>query len=357
MLFMNVYLFHLRTIVITFILTHFLTMHYSFYNAQVTFPYTIESEKNVKYQPLDNGTVVSQPGWNWTNFFIEIDFPFSIPQFESGPVMLAVFSIPDIGIQLLFLNSEGDIGDVLIPYNMLLKDIKNYDSNKESIVRYDIQGEIGQRVFILEFFKVGFENLVGTIGATVNTSFQISIFEDTGELKIHFGEQNNRELFDLIFDRIGSGPRISLSLGLGSSGSGNIPVVSGLLSGNVEAPFIVEYYQSYIPPENLDGLLDDPVEGTLYRFIPTPTNTNNHTINNHFSISPNPASDYLNVFWKDSSLGQVKYSIFSVDGRNIISGTLDEPHHRIETSSLNTGIYIIEVSSESTTQVHNFLKK
>ena len=69
-----------------------------------------------------------------------------------------------------------------------------------------------------------------------------------------------------------------------------------------------------------------------------------------FKIYPNPTSDYLNIHTEEQILD---VTIFNVQGRQILKST----EERLDVSNLTSGIYLIEVKTNSGKAVNKFIKK
>lgn len=80
----------------------------------------------------------------------------------------------------------------------------------------------------------------------------------------------------------------------------------------------------------------------------TLSNTNNQKI--EFSLYPNPTSDYLNIHSEEQVLD---VTIFNVQGRQVLKSSED----RLDVSNLTSGIYLIEVKTNSGKATSKFIKK
>ncbi|MBK7817052.1 MAG: T9SS type A sorting domain-containing protein [Sphingobacteriaceae bacterium] len=63
--------------------------------------------------------------------------------------------------------------------------------------------------------------------------------------------------------------------------------------------------------------------------------------NSTFKVYPNPSDDLVKI-WNDNDL-EVSYSVLSIDGKTLLSGTGSE----IDTQSLTNGIYLLVLSSQN----------
>lgn len=65
-----------------------------------------------------------------------------------------------------------------------------------------------------------------------------------------------------------------------------------------------------------------------------------------FEISPNPASDVLNIFYNDKLYKNIEATIYSYDGKLIKKQTLDSNNKKIPISDLQTGNYLLKISNK-----------
>lgn len=71
-----------------------------------------------------------------------------------------------------------------------------------------------------------------------------------------------------------------------------------------------------------------------------------------FIIYPNPVSDVLNI---SHQYLDVDYTIFSIDGKMIKNGKLDE--NGIYVDELKSGIYLLQLHSDGKSETKKFIKK
>ncbi len=73
-----------------------------------------------------------------------------------------------------------------------------------------------------------------------------------------------------------------------------------------------------------------------------------------FTLSPNPASDFINI--KNKEAGEVNYSIFDKLGREVESGSFSN-ENRISTSFLAKGMYVVRIEKKGMIQSQLFVKQ
>lgn len=89
----------------------------------------------------------------------------------------------------------------------------------------------------------------------------------------------------------------------------------------------------------------------------TTLSANEVVSNDEFSISPNPASSKLNVYLPHNS-NNATITVYDVLGKRVYSKSLDAlASTSIDVSNWNSGVYIIRISSDNTTQTKRFVKQ
>lgn len=75
-----------------------------------------------------------------------------------------------------------------------------------------------------------------------------------------------------------------------------------------------------------------------------------------FVISPNPAEDKLNIKLL-SSREDVKLEVFDVLGKLIYKGEITQLESSVNISNWKSGVYLVRVSNNKTTQTKRFIKQ
>jgi hypothetical protein len=71
-----------------------------------------------------------------------------------------------------------------------------------------------------------------------------------------------------------------------------------------------------------------------------------------FKLFPNPASEILNI---NHSYSEVTYNLFSIDGKIIKSGNLE--NQQINISDLQSGVYLLQLNTEGKTETKKIVKR
>jgi hypothetical protein len=77
---------------------------------------------------------------------------------------------------------------------------------------------------------------------------------------------------------------------------------------------------------------------------------------NAFSISPNPASDFVSFDLEESYAKSADYRVFDLLGNQLLAGNLNGPHTRIALQSLQSGVYMVKCTSASGCQTRRLVK-
>ncbi|TVR88778.1 MAG: T9SS C-terminal target domain-containing protein [Saprospirales bacterium] len=315
--------------------------------------FDIETETDVEYHPLEDGELLSSPGWTNANFFVPLDFALDfMGTINSGPIEN---SSPVVGVEFFRPDFDAEAINIFTPYHTSLTDIWNFDADYESKIRYSVTGEEGERVLTIEYYRAGFANMDGSSGVQVNTTFQVSFFEINGEISLHFGPQENREFFHHLHDRDGLGPLIYFVQNMRIEDHDLVVDISGLLSGDPDDPYLEPFFTKE-PTEDLTGLTGDPRPGTLYRFVPKSTSTVQIEQSTSVSVWPTIASDYVYVSMEDQPLPEMDYTVIGIDGREFSSGKINGQMNRISILDLPAGSYIVRLESGGKIFVRQIVK-
>ena len=76
--------------------------------------------------------------------------------------------------------------------------------------------------------------------------------------------------------------------------------------------------------------------------------TNENAMQKKITVYPNPVKDFLIVDFNTEKLQNAKYQLFDGTGRIINQGDLKNVKNDINTSKLNSGMYILSITSEGT---------
>lgn len=79
------------------------------------------------------------------------------------------------------------------------------------------------------------------------------------------------------------------------------------------------------------------------------------TLNNSFEVYPNPATDIVNVTFKEATNASV--SVMNVAGKEVMSTTINGTQTSFSTVSLSNGVYFVKVENGASTQIKKIVVK
>jgi hypothetical protein len=82
---------------------------------------------------------------------------------------------------------------------------------------------------------------------------------------------------------------------------------------------------------------------------------NDVTNTNEFSISPNPATSRLNVYLPKNT-NDATLSVYDVLGKRVFTKNIDAFTASIDVSKWNSGVYLVRISTDNSTQTKRFVK-
>jgi hypothetical protein len=79
------------------------------------------------------------------------------------------------------------------------------------------------------------------------------------------------------------------------------------------------------------------------------------TLNNSFDVYPNPATDVVNVNFKEVTTASV--SVMNVAGKEVMSASVNGTQTSFSTVSLSNGVYFVKVDNGASTQIKKIVVK
>jgi hypothetical protein len=290
------------------------------------------------YAPLENSNSLNQGVvWDDPDWSLPIGFEFEYLGYNFDS--LVFYGYDGYGAELLFKNITGGSPDCQISAYMMDLIDSEYDNNGKaaSDVRYTLEGTTGSQIFKLEWSNVAFYNDdIEETNYSMRMNFQIWLFEQDNAIEFHYGPSQNLDN-NVIQDYAG------------------IPVTfirnyievpdyawegAYMLSGDPSAPTWI-YAATPGDFDNASYLTDTPVDGTVYRFIPTLVGVTEHNVSKEINIYPNPASDKINIPWTSEEKEVVQ--IFDALGRTVFTAQLNSGMNSIDVSAWESGVYTLHI--------------
>ena len=79
--------------------------------------------------------------------------------------------------------------------------------------------------------------------------------------------------------------------------------------------------------------------------------------NNNITISPNPATDKLNITIKDNTFQSAIITITNIIGEKVLQSTIDNHQSTINISELSKGMYFVEANVDGKRSVVKIIKQ
>lgn len=280
---------------------------------------------------LENAEDAVHESWVIPEFDVPIGFDFEFFDLTAN----RFYSLPNSVGGVFELNPDTDHLYELIPFYASMIDRGYAQDSALSPIRYKTEGPEGQKVFTLELKEAGLfygpesEDYI----LLDHISFQIKLYEASGDIEFHYGPYSITESPEIIFDPF-PGPIV----GLLADANWDADYIGEtiLLEGNPLYPNIVTdsvYHLDWPIPEN-----------TVYRFSRMGTSLENKEGSNSTSIIyPNPTSGTIHL--NHDIAHEVQYPIVIVD---ITGKTIDQWDSEDDMSAehLSAGTYYVFVQTE-----------
>lgn len=98
--------------------------------------------------------------------------------------------------------------------------------------------------------------------------------------------------------------------------------------------------------ESASGKVNQGVQQPYEIFV---LSTNENAFQKKITVYPNPVKDFLVVDFNAEKLQNAKYQLFDGTGKLLNQGDLRNVKNDINTSTLNSGMYLLSISSEGKT--------
>ena len=290
------------------------------------------------YAPLENSNSLNQGMvWDVPDWSMPLGFEFEYLGYNFDS--LVFYGYDAYGAELLFKNITGGSPDCQISAYMMDLIDSEYDNNGKaaSDVRYALEGTPGSQIFKLEWSNVAFYNDdIQATNYSMRMNFQMWLFEQDNAIEFHYGPSEN--LDNAVIQDYNGIPVTFIRNYV------EVPDYAWegayMLTGDPSSPTWI-YAATPGDFDNASFLTDTPVDGTVYRFIPTLVGV--PTISDELAISvyPNPTSDKVNINWTKDYKTLVQ--VFDAIGRTVYIGQLNRGVNTIDASAWESGLYSIYI--------------
>ncbi len=314
-------------------------------SAQFNYTFSVQTGT---YQTLNTGatSINDTTMWDDEEYEIPMGFTFDI----DGRSTDTFYFSEAIG----FTSGISDTGNLFYVTDLDLHDRGNAgDTVTRSPIRYRVDGTAGNRIFKAEVANAGIYDEYD-IYVTNDDSiyYQIWLYEGTNVVEIHFGPSNvTLANYSDYYFATGSPILGYVKNVINSSGSFDMMYY---LQGASTAPTIDSANSLF---SLSGGLTTHPANGTIYRFTPKPADVKSvKSISEFISIVNNPASSELVL--KSTTKEPVRYHVVSVNGASMsINGTIENGTNKIDVSTLASGMYLLQLTTEKSSETLRFIKQ
>lgn len=204
------------------------------------------------------------------------------------------------------------------------------DPGGVSPITYTVTGTIGNRICKIQYENLGFYDENSNGPATSSVNFQVWLYETSNIIEFRYGNVNIQNAATNL--TAGSAGFSCFLVDSIDTGTGVTPR-SNALYGNSASPTMSPFNVAFT-----SGVSTSITNGRVYQFKPANVVTalleNNRQ---NISIFPNPAADYIQL----NGLSEIsELKVYNTLGQEY---TLPRNENKLEVSSLNNGIYIIEM--------------
>lgn len=305
--------------------------------AQYTF-----SMYNQPYQDLTNPiSLNNNMTWEFPNYTIPIGFDFYFANDALNTFYISSAFSPAIIVSST--NLTNTISEI-IPFGIGICDRNiNYitfepELGSASPISYQLTGNVGNRIFKLEYKNVGFENdiWVNDERASDYANFQLWCYETSNIVEFRYGDSHFEHFSDSFNDE--TGPLVCVLPFANING----PTQNGIiLQGAADNPS-VSYSTSV---SYINGV---PPNGTVYRFTPITASIQQENKKNLCSIAPNPAQDFFKIQNIDNLKEGYIYDTFGKLVFTFYNNTVDISH-------FTKGMYLVKTLDSSQRVFTNIL--
>lgn len=214
-----------------------------------------------------------------------------------------------------------------------------------SNISYKVEGNVGSRIFKLEWNNIGFYNEIASDNVSSDyINIQLWLYETSNIIEYHFGPSNISNPAESFDGDPGFGcglyPQFDFN-------TGEIIGSAYALSGNGTSPTY-----SYTPNYEV-FVTSAPASGTVYRFTPSILSTNEANISPIAEIYPTIVEDSFNIKSKSGSK-IVSVTIYDMSGKIVMSSKKTD---KISMSGISKGVYNVVVMTDSGNTSARILKK
>jgi len=306
-------------------------------NAQV---YTFNAF-NEPYQDLVNSTSLNDGEvWDDPEYQISIGFDFTISTHTFNTIYIVDWTA---GGELSTNVNETGVLPIMSPIGQDIVDRGDGTSVSQSNISYKTEGDVGSRILKIEWNNAGFWE-----DETQNDfiNFQMWLYESSNIIEYRYGVSEINNPANSFEGEAGPVVTLIPSIDLDS---GDLIEDAYLLEGTPANPnFVVVTPGDEYEGDFLQGAIPS---GTVYSFNPgTLSSEEYNTI--EFKMYPNPVDSELNILLSTQAYN---VTFFNSLGQHL--SLVENTKGVFDVSSLNSGIYFVEIKTNTGNIVKRLIKK
>jgi len=294
------------------------------------------------YSDVANGQFAINESWDDPEYTVPLNFDYTYDGSTTSSITASEFFLGGI----LVLDPAAAAWDMILANTMDLTDAGYATGEYLSPITYETTGEVGNRIFKLQWKDVALYEEVFAVETPVNLfNMQLWVYE-TGPFEVRFGPNTIKDpsFFNAEFFSCGLISNIDIFGGNFESGY--------LATGDAANPeLVVGTSEEELMNANLVGI---PENGRVYRFAPTGSVNVAETENSTFEVWPLTAQHTLNL--SASTHAQTRYELHDLSGRIVNSGQFIG-QEILPVSHLAQGIYLVTLRSGDQVKTFKITRK
>ncbi|MEO1257904.1 MAG: T9SS type A sorting domain-containing protein [Bacteroidota bacterium] len=304
-----------------------------------TLPYTFSSFTET-YEELEGATALTNGIWDDPEFAIPLGFDFAF----LGDTASTIYQV-GLG-SVLSLNPNGyyAVTDFLFAYGSDLIDRGYNDGTSLSTISYKIEGNFGSRICKVEWKNAGFYNeLFDYLPSNNFVNLQLWLYEGSNDIEVRFGP-NDITGDTLVHDFSGK-PMIGMMENLSLSAYSYDAF--WYLSGPAQGPKVA-LSTAFGDLETLEGLMDDPADGTVYQFSTGITSSEERLdLGQHIKVYPNLTAGDVWVEVDENINEEGEVLVVNSIGQIVDRQPMQTGTQQIQLGNFSAGQYFINIQTEN----------
>lgn len=295
------------------------------------FPYEF-SVLNEEYVELENPISLTN-GDIWDDPELTIPLGFDFQFFDYTASNLYISSDFSYGTMLNTTILKEMTSKFLLPLDLDVIDAGYNNNESESEISYEVVGESPNRICKIQWSNCAFWDELDAYGTNNDrVNLQAWFFEGSNDFEFRYGS-SILDYPEVNFPDYGVITGVIETVYLETGAVDN----AYLLTGQTASP-IVQAFSSQQEALSSEFFGQIPEEGTVYHFgYNFVSVSENDNFNQDIIVYPSVISDHLKFRAKE----KIKYELYNLAGQVVMSGSANQGETKLETSHLESGVYIM----------------